>query len=123
MDEILVAIVCILAGFLAGNAAAMFFAHWLHAVMAAFGKGPVSAPHRIDVLAALMLTLLHPLPWVVLIGGWFGIRRVIFGSIIPEGWRWFWMGAGCWVIYVAALLASMMLRTRKAKAKAARGDP
>jgi hypothetical protein len=94
MDWILVTCMCVFAGFMAGNAATMFFTHWLYAVMAAFGKGPVSAPHRINALAALMMTLLHPVPWMLLIGGWFGIRRLIFGPVIPQGWGWFWIGVG-----------------------------
>jgi hypothetical protein len=120
MDKILAANACIFAGFLAGNAATMFFTHWLHAVMAAFGKGPVSAPHRVDLLAALMMTILHPVPWMLLIGGWFAVHRLIFGPIIPDGWRWFWIGAACWTIYVAALVTLMM--RRKAKAKPVRSD-
>jgi hypothetical protein len=113
----LFAYTCLFAGFLAGNAAMMFLTHWLVAVMAAFGRGPVSAPHRIDVVAALMMTLLHPVPWMLLIGGWLGIHRLIFGPIIPEGWRWFWIGVGCWVFLAAGLSALIMRRMRKARAK------
>jgi hypothetical protein len=123
MDKILITYTCLFAGFLAGNAATMFLTHWLLAVMAAFGRGPVSAPHRVDVLAAVMMTLLHPVPWMLLIGGWFGGHRVIFGPIIPDGWRWFWIGAGCWVIFAAARMASVMRRMRKATSKTARSDP
>jgi hypothetical protein len=56
---------CLFAGFLAGNAATMFLTHWLCAVIAAFGRGPVSAPHRMDILAVVMMTLLHPAPWAI----------------------------------------------------------
>jgi hypothetical protein len=90
----------------------------LRAIMSAFGKGPFSAPHRTDLVAVVMTTLLHPVPWILPIGGWFGIRRLIFGPIIPEGWRWFWIGVGCWAILVPALLALMMRRIRKPRAKA-----
>jgi hypothetical protein len=117
MDTILLTYVCLFAGFFAGNAATMFLTHWLRAVMAAFGRGPVSAPHRVDVLAAVMTTLLHPVPWMLLIGGWLGIHRLIFGPAIPEGWRWFWIGAACWAIYIAALSVLFMRRARKARAK------
>jgi hypothetical protein len=121
MDKILLTYMCLFAGFLAGNAATMFLTHWLRAVMAAFGRGPVSAPHRIDVLAVMMTTLLHPVPWMLLIAGWLGIHRLIFGPMIaegiPEGWRWFWIGAGAWAIFVAALSSLIMRRVRKARAK------
>ena len=117
MDKIFIAYFGIFVGFMAGNAATMFLTHWLHAVMAAFGKGPVSAPHRIDVIAALMMTLLHPVPYMLLIGAWFGTHRLIFGPAIPQGWRWFWVGVGCWAIFVAALSALTVQRMRKARAK------
>jgi hypothetical protein len=121
MDKILLTWTCLFAGFFAGNAATMFLTHWLRAVMAAFGRGPVSAPHRVDALAVLMLTLLHPVPWMLLIGGWLGINRLIFGATIlegiPEGWRWFWIGASAWAIFVAAISALIMRRVRKARAK------
>jgi hypothetical protein len=117
MDNILLTCTCLFAGFLAGNAATMFLTHWLVAVMAAFGRGPVSAPHRIDVVAVLVMTILHPVPWILLIGGWLGIRRLIFGHMIPDGWRWFWIGASCWVIYVAALVGLRMRPMRKTKVK------
>jgi hypothetical protein len=117
MDNILLANACLFAGFLAGNAATMYLTHWLVAVMAAFGRGPVSAPHRIDLVAVLIMTLLHPVPWMLLIGGWLGIHRLIFGPIIPEGWRWFWLGVGCWAIFIAALSGSIMRRMRKARVK------
>ena len=117
MNKVFLSYACISAGFLAGNAATMFLTHWLRAVMAAFGRGPVSAPHRIDGLAVFMMTLLHPAPWMLLIGGWLGIRRLILGPTIPEGWRWFWIGAGAWVILVAALSALAMRRVRNIRAK------
>jgi hypothetical protein len=79
MDKILLTYTCLFAGFMAGNAATMFLTHWVRAVMAAFGKGPVSAPHRVDVLATLMVALLHPVPWMLLIGGWLGTHRLIVG--------------------------------------------
>ena len=85
MDKILLTYTCLSAGFFAGNAATMFLTHWLRAVMAAFGRGPVSAPHRIDALAVLMMTLLHPVPWMLVIGGWLGIHRVIFGPTTGRG--------------------------------------
>jgi hypothetical protein len=122
MDKILLTYTCLFAGFFAGNAATMFLTHWLRAVMAAFGRGPVRAPHRIDGLAVFMMTLLHPALWMLLIGGWLGIRRLIFGPPlpegIPEGWRWFWIGAGAWAILVAAMSALIMQRARKARAAA-----
>lgn len=117
MDKIFITYTCIFAGFMGGNAAIMFVTRWLRAVMAAFGRGPVSAPHRIDVIAVLMTTLLHPVPWMLLIGAWFGIRRLIFGPAIPEGWRWFWTGAGCWALFIAALSALIVRRTLKSRAK------
>jgi hypothetical protein len=118
MDKILLTYTCLFAGFFAGNAVTMFLTHWLRAVMAAFGRGPVSAPHRIDGLAVFMMTVLHPVPWMLLIGSWLGIHRLIFGATISEGWRWFWIGAGAWAILVAALSALIMRRVRKARAAA-----
>ena len=117
MDKILLSYTCLFAGFFAGNAATMFLTHWLSALRAAFGRGPVSAPHRIDRLAVLMLTLLHPVPWMLLIGPWLGIRRLIFGPTIPEGWLWFWMGAGGWAIFIAAFSVLFMRRVQKARTK------
>lgn len=117
MDKIFITYAIIFSGFMAGNVATMFLTHWLRAVLSAFGKGPASAPHQIDVVAVVMTTLLHPVPWILIIGGWFGIRRLIFGPTIPEGWRWFWIGVGCWAILMPALLALIMRRVRKARAK------
>ena len=115
MDSFFVTAACMFAGFLAGNVATVFFTHWLRAVLSAFGKGPSSAPHRIDLIAALMTTLLHPVPWMLLIGAWFGMRRLILGPTVPEGWRWFWLGVGGWAVLLSVFLTKMMRGVAKAK--------
>jgi hypothetical protein len=65
MDRFFVIFSCGFAGFMAGNLATMFLTHWLRAVLSAFGKEPFykpAAPHRIDIGAAVITTLLHPVP-------------------------------------------------------------
>jgi hypothetical protein len=65
MDRFLVASSCMFAGFMAGNLSTMFLTHWMRAVLSAFGKEPFripSAPHRIDIGAALITIVLHPVP-------------------------------------------------------------
>jgi hypothetical protein len=115
MDSFFVTAACTLAGFMAANVATVFFTHWLRAVLSAFGKGPGSAPHRTDLIAAVMTTLLHPVPWMLLIGAWFGIRRLILGPTVPEGWRWFWLGVGGWAVFLSVFLTKMMRGVAKAK--------
>ena len=52
--------------------------------------------------SARITTVLHLVLWILIAGGCLGIRRLVLGPAIPEGWRWFWSGA-TGATHVAAL--------------------
>lgn len=101
-----------LAGFFGVMIAITFLTHWLTAVFAAFGKGPFSAPHKRDITAMVLTTVLHPVPWLLVVGVYFGVSR-LFGPPLSEGWKWFCSGAGLCLLYYAALLLVILRRVRK----------
>lgn len=103
-----------IAGFFGVMMAMAFLTRWLTAVFAALGKGPFSAPHKSDLIAVALTTLLHPVPWLLVAGAYFGGRRLL-GPPLSEGWRWFCVGA-CLLFY-AVLLLQILLRMRRIRSK------
>jgi hypothetical protein len=115
-------------GFLAGVLGLALSAGWLRRVAAAVGRpspaSPPAAPERRR--PALLAVILHPVPWLLLLGLAFGLPRVV-ASPARAAWLMFLAGAlgavalNALLVWVAPQRARRHRATRRAP-KASGGD-
>jgi general stress protein CsbA len=97
-------------GIFVGLFAVGAFNHWLSLLLTAMGKaasGPASRGW------ATVFTLVHPLPWIVVVGGALGLKA-LSQSVVSAAWIWFW-GAAILIfagIYGMSLVLALKLRSR-----------
>jgi hypothetical protein len=99
------------AGMLAGMICTTFFTRWLAILFTAVGKEPGVAPslQRRRRIGPILVAVLHPVPWLLLIGWPVGIYKLIYESP-PEAWVWFFGSA---VVSFVGLFVYAFLVARK----------
>ena len=81
-------------GVVAGCFAVGRIGHWLQLVLVALGRDPAHPRTIVGPVQRgplVLATVVHPVPWLLLLGVGFGIHR-LFGGPIDPPWRWFFIG-------------------------------
>ena len=113
------AIVAFFPGLFAGSLCCSLATHWLALLLSGWRRNPIDAPlPTTGRVWARVFTVIHPVPWLLLVGIPYGIYRFLTNPP-PAGWRWFF--AGVLVGFVGTyLLAVMILIRRRARTGAAK---
>lgn len=102
------ALLALFPGLFAGSMLFGVFIHWVTLLLSGWRRNPIGAPLPLTGRVwARVFTLIHPLPWLLLVGIPFGIYRFLTNPP-TSGWRWFFAGmvaavAGSLLMAVAAL--------------------
>jgi hypothetical protein len=107
-------------GFFAGVFGVPLFFRWLLLLLASLGKLPPnlgSASQRPQKIG-LTLAIVHPVPWLLVLGLIFGVPRIVASSAHVE-WTWFLVG-----LIAAPSLNGLLvyLALRRAKARWRHGN-
>jgi len=93
--------------------------HWIQLLLAALGRDParpslVVRPVQRGPL--FLATVVHPVPWLALIGICLGVHR-LFGAPIPPAWIWFSCGFCFGPMFLIGLMhfKSVGLRRKRAQ--------
>jgi hypothetical protein len=95
-------------GILAGLFGVLFVGHWVTLVLGALGKTERAAPDqaaRKPSKVGLILAVLHPAPWLLLVGVPYGAIQLIQHPVGPE-WKWF-IGSAVISMIVAGTFAAV----------------
>jgi|SRR5580692_6934657 hypothetical protein len=109
----------LLPGVIAGCLAVAWVGRWIQLLIAALGTDPgrpaiVLGPlQRGPIFLAIVV---HPVPWLVLIGLGLGIHR-LFGGPIGAVWVWFFSGFFFGPALFMALVYSKVARIRRERAQ------
>ena len=99
-------------GVLAGLLIGTLLSRWARLLVTAFGPGSGMAgevtPPRSR--SAQLFAILHPVPWLAIIGLGLGVSRLRAGPV-AEGWLWFW-GAAIATPAAVVVLVGRALRAR-----------
>ena len=101
-------------GFILGLILVPLLMRWVLLLLGSIGRLPLrlgSASQRPRAVG-LRLTIVHPVPWLVLAGLVFGIRAVISSPDRAE-WLWFLAGIASAPMLNAALIYASIRRQRK----------
>jgi hypothetical protein len=93
--------------------------HWVQLLLAALGRDParpslVVRPVQRGPL--FLATVVHPVPWLVLIGIGFGVHR-LFGAPIAAAWIWFFCGFFFGPMFLLGLMYFKIARLRRKRAQ------
>ncbi len=108
-------------GFVAGLIAVPLFFRWLLLLLASLGKLPpnLGTPAQRPRKVGVALAIVHPVPWLLLLGFVLGIPRVVASSARSE---WFWFLVG--VVAAPSLNGLLVyLAVRRARARRRRDNP
>ena len=110
-------VAAVLPGILAGSIIVQFVIHWAHLLLAGLRRDSDSSPspEQSKLNWALLFAVIHPVPWLLLVGVPYGIFRLVQNPP-ADGWLWFFGGIVFWVI--ACLLLAYLV-TRKVRARSA----
>ena len=116
MSEVL-NITAVLPGILAGFIVVKLIVHWALLLLAGLGRAPdnASLPQRSKPNWPLLFAVIHPVPWLLLLGVPYGISRLVLNPP-AAGWLWFLGGTALSVI---ATWLSACVVTRRSRSRAA----
>jgi hypothetical protein len=106
-------------GVFAGCFAVGRVGRWILLLIAVLGRDPGRPAVVLGPLqrAPLFLAIVvHPVPWLVLIGTGLGVHR-LFGGPIGAAWIWFFSGFFLGPVLLMALLYSKIARIRRKQAR------
>jgi hypothetical protein len=106
-------------GFVAGLFVVGRIARWLQVLLTLWkggAAGTSSSAHRPEIVPILITSIVHPTPWLVLVGSIWAIHRLVVFPVTPE-WRWFIVGfvGGPSIMIPLVLWRIRQLRLRLAK--------
>jgi hypothetical protein len=103
-----------LPGLFAGSLFSSLVTHWLALLLSGWRRNPIDAPlPTTGRVLARIFTVIHPVPWLLLVGIPYGIHRFLTNP--PTiGWRWFLAG---FVVAFAGtyVFAGVVLMRRRAQ--------
>ncbi len=104
-------------GMVAGAICVSLFARWIRLLLVAIGKKPGAAPslQRGSRIGAIVVTILHPVPWLVVVGLPVGVFQIIAHSP-GEPWLWFFGSTLTSVICIYAISFYIWHRRRRVAA-------
>ena len=121
------AFVAFIPGLFAGSLCASLITHWVALLLSGRRRNPIDAPlPTTGRVWARILTVFHPVPWLLLLGIPYGIYRFMTNPP-AAGWRWFFAGVVVAVFGTFAMATILLVRNRRRIAaamaqSAARGD-
>jgi hypothetical protein len=100
-------------GMLAGSLCASLITHWIALLLSGWRRNPIDAPlPTIGRVWARVFTVIHPVPWLLIVGIPFGVYR--FMTHPPAtGWRWFFAGMVAAVLGTFAIAAIVLVRNSR----------
>jgi hypothetical protein len=100
-------------GMFVGIACLPFFTHWMALLFAALGKpDPRKKSAPTNRLWLTIFTVIHPVPWLILLGLPFGIRRLL-ANPPTSPWLWFFGSAAISPLLLIALVFFRLRKIRK----------
>jgi hypothetical protein len=113
------AFVALLPGLFAGSLVLSIITHWVTLLLSGWRRNPIGAPLPLTGRVwARIFTVIHPVPWLVLVGIPFGIHRFLTNPPAP-GWRWFFAGVVGAVVGTLFMATIVLRRNRSRVATAA----
>src|ERR1700679_2664919 len=107
------AFIAVIPGVLVGLLCVPFVTHWVAILLTALGKpDPRKVRASLGRVWAIVFTVLHPVPWVLLVGLPLGLHRLIVNAPTPP-WRWFWAGVLSSIIGMIVFGFLLMRKVRK----------
>ena len=86
------AFVSFLPGLLAGSLCLSLVTHWITLLLSGWRRNPIDAPlPTTGRVCAHVLTVVHPVPWLLLLGIPYGTYRLLTNPP-TAGWLWFFAG-------------------------------
>lgn len=103
-------------GFFAGWLFTSFTIHWVALLMSGWRRSSLDAqtPSTSGRVLARIFSIVHPVPWLLLVGIPYGIHRLI-ATPPSRGWQWFFGGVAA-AIVVMILVSFIAVRRHRAKA-------
>ena len=95
--------------------------HWLTLLLSGLRRNPIAAPlPTTGRIWGRIFTVVHPLPWLVVIGIPYGIHRLLTQPP-AAGWRWFFGGMATAVVG-SILMAVVAVKRNSTRSSPNRGD-
>ncbi|HEX4377875.1 MAG TPA: hypothetical protein VHZ99_12055 [Steroidobacteraceae bacterium] len=109
----------ILSGMIVGASFGLFLSHWLRLLLTSLGKHPrlEKPPVHTSRVGPAVFAILHPAPWLVIIGVLVGIYKFTHGPVAAQ-WLWFWAGAAITVIGTYSLAIQALRRIQRRQIQA-----
>jgi len=112
------AFVAFLPGMLAGSLCFTIVVHWVTLLFSGWRRNPIDAPlPSTGRVLARVFTVIHPAPWLVLVGIPYAIYRLV-SDPPAAGWRWFLAGMAAGLVGMLLLVAFALMRNRRRGAAA-----
>jgi hypothetical protein len=99
--------------------------HWIQLLIAALGRDPARPAvvvRQVERGPLFLATVVHPVPWLVLIGIGLGVHR-LFGAPIAAVWIWFFCGFFFGPMFLLALMYFKVARLRRKRAQGSDPPP
>ena len=95
--------------------------HWVTLLLSGMRRNPIDAPlPTTGRVWGRIFTVIHPVPWLLLIGLPYGISRFLTDPP-ASGWRWFFAGMATAVVG-SILMGVVVLRRNSARSSAGMVD-
>lgn len=107
-------------GLFAGSMCFGLIVHWITLLLSGLRRNPIAAPlPTTGRIWGRIFAVIHPVPWLLLIGLPYGIWRLLTDPPAP-GWRWFFAGMAAAVLG-SVLMAVVAVKRDLARSSAATG--
>lgn len=107
-------------GLLAGSKCFGLIVHWVTLLLSGLRRNPIAAPlPTTGRIWGRIFTVIHPVPWLLLIGLPYGIWRLVTDPPAPA-WRWFF--AGMAAAFVGSILMAIVAIRRNSTHSSAATD-
>ena|SRR5688572_27326212 len=112
------AFVAFVPGLFAGSMCFGLIVHWVTLLLSGLRRNPIDAPlPTTGRVLGRIFTVIHPIPWLLLIGIPYGIHRFLTDPP-AAGWRWFFAGMAAAVVG-SILMAVVVLKRNSTRSSAA----
>jgi hypothetical protein len=115
------AFIAFVPGIFVGSMCFGLIVHWVTLLLSGLRRNPIDAPlPTTGRVWGRIFTVIHPVPWLLLIGIPYGINRLLTDPPAP-GWSWFFAGMSAAVVG-SILMAVVVLKRNSTRSSAAMVD-